>query len=223
MRRDVLQEDLRRLYGANDMVRADCRGCEGCSDCCRGMGESIILDPLDGYRLKKGLGCAFETLLKNHLELHVVDGVILPNLKMGEGEKCTFLNKEGRCSVHEFRPGICRMFPLGRYYENGSFRYFLQSRECPKRNKGKIRVSKWVDTPNLKQYEEYITKWHYFLEDVKTLTESQGDDQLTRDLNTYLLNSFYLSFDEEEADFYEQFWKKLAQIRKLMGILARKS
>ena len=27
-----------RLYGANDMVKADCGDCEGCSACCRGMG-----------------------------------------------------------------------------------------------------------------------------------------------------------------------------------------
>ena len=31
------------LYKANDMVKADCGGCEGCSQCCRGMGRSIIL------------------------------------------------------------------------------------------------------------------------------------------------------------------------------------
>ena len=39
------------LYKANDMVKADCGGCEGCSQCCRGMGRSIILDPYDVYRL----------------------------------------------------------------------------------------------------------------------------------------------------------------------------
>ena len=36
-----------KLYTGNDMVKADCRGCAGCSSCCQGMGSSIILDPLD--------------------------------------------------------------------------------------------------------------------------------------------------------------------------------
>lgn len=40
-----------KLYDANDMVKADCKGCEGCSACCRGMGKSIVLDPLDVHRL----------------------------------------------------------------------------------------------------------------------------------------------------------------------------
>ena len=40
-----------RFYTANDMVRADCQGCEGCSVCCHGMGKSILLDPLDVHRI----------------------------------------------------------------------------------------------------------------------------------------------------------------------------
>ena len=43
-----------------------------------------------------------------------------------EKEACYFLNEEGRCSIHSFRPGICRLFPLGRFYEEEGFRYFLQ-------------------------------------------------------------------------------------------------
>ena len=35
-----------KRYGLNDMVRAACNDCAGCSSCCEDMGESIILDPL---------------------------------------------------------------------------------------------------------------------------------------------------------------------------------
>ena len=130
MKRTVRLEDISdgRLYGENDMVTADCRGCEGCSRCCRGMGKSIILDPYDIYRMTRGTGRSIQELLAGGtVELNVVDGVILPNLAMnGSEEKCAFLNEEGRCNIHGSRPGICRLFPLGRYYENGDFRYFLQ-------------------------------------------------------------------------------------------------
>ena len=40
-----------KLYDANDMVKVGCDDCKGCSSCCRGMGESILLDPMDIYRL----------------------------------------------------------------------------------------------------------------------------------------------------------------------------
>ena len=96
------------------MVKADCGDCKGCSACCQGMGSSILLDPYDIYRLSTGTGLTFEDLLKGRIELNMSDGLILPNLKMaGEKEACSFLNEEGRCSVHPFRPGFCRLFPLG--------------------------------------------------------------------------------------------------------------
>ena len=55
-----------KRYGLNDMVRAACNDCAGCSSCCEDMGESIILDPLDIYELTKNLNTTFENLLKGH-------------------------------------------------------------------------------------------------------------------------------------------------------------
>ncbi|GKH32254.1 YkgJ family cysteine cluster protein [Muricomes sp. OA1] len=145
MERYVRLEEISdgRLYGPNDMVRADCGGCEGCpASCCRGMGNTIVLDPLDVFRMTTALGAKFEELLIDKIELNVADGLILPNLKMdGEGESCVFLNSQGRCSIHDARPGICRIFPLGRYYEDRDFRYFLQTHECLKENRAKIKVA----------------------------------------------------------------------------------
>ena len=71
-----------KLYTSNDLVKADCGDCEGCHACCTGMGSSIVLDPLDIVRICRGTGAAFETLLAGKIELNVVDGIILPNLKM---------------------------------------------------------------------------------------------------------------------------------------------
>ena len=39
MKRNVTLEEISdgNLYEANDMVKADCQDCKGCSDCCQGM------------------------------------------------------------------------------------------------------------------------------------------------------------------------------------------
>ncbi len=49
MKRNVTMAEISdgNLYIANDMVKADCRDCEGCSACCRNMGNSLQLDPYD--------------------------------------------------------------------------------------------------------------------------------------------------------------------------------
>ena len=161
-----------RLYGPRDMVKADCGGCAGCSQCCESMGSTIILDPYDVWRLTAGLQVSFEALLQDKLELNLVEGIILPNMKTsGENERCGFLNGEGRCSIHALRPGFCRIFPLGRFYENHSFQYFLQVHECPREPKLKVKVQKWIDTPDLKQYEAFVTDWHYFLNKAEELVK----------------------------------------------------
>lgn len=221
MKRNVSLEEISdgKLYGLNDLVKADCHDCQGCFSCCQGMGESIVLDPLDVYRLCNGLHKTFESLLTDALALQVVDGIILPHLHMhGSKEQCFFLNAEGRCSIHAFRPGICRLFPLGRYYENHSFRYFLQTKECKSTNRTKIKVRKWLDTPDIHRYEKFITDWHYFLKGIEELLENAADDSLTKQVNLYLLKLFYI-LPYDETDFYPQFEARLSEAEKFLHTL----
>lgn len=222
MRREVSLEEISdgKLYEANDMVKADCQDCKGCCDCCQGMGESVILDPYDVYRLSVGLKKTPQQLLETVLELGVADGNILPHLRMtGAKEQCVFLNGEGRCSIHSLRPGFCRLFPLGRYYENGGFKYILQIHECKKPNRSKIKVRKWLDTPDLKQYEKFVADWHYFLLDVQeVLYQNSEDTELIKNLNLYVVNRFYLKPYESGEDFYPQFYARLAEGRELLSL-----
>ncbi|QNM05534.1 YkgJ family cysteine cluster protein [Qiania dongpingensis] len=220
MKREVHLDEIERLYGLNDMVKADCGGCAGCSVCCHGMGNSVILDPLDAYRLLKGLSATFKELLEESAELHVEEGIILPNLKMtGREESCVFLDDTGRCSVHAYRPGLCRIFPLGRYYEGHSFRYYLQSSQCPKSGRTKIKVKKWIDIPDAGQNEHFILEWHDFLKELKERFAGSRDEALQKDVNTFVLNLFYAEPYDMEADFYIQFEERLAKAKKLVSAL----
>ena len=210
-----------KKYSINDLVKADCDDCRGCSACCHGMGSSIVLDPLDVHRLMSHFQTRFEVLLESKIELNIVDGVILPNLKMNTqaaGEPCVFLNAEGRCTIHEDRPGICRIFPLGRVYENNSFSYILQIHECQKENRSKVKVSKWIDTPELKKNQQFIKEWHYFLKAVQAKLAAGGNEELIKRTTMQILQYFYIEPYHQDADFYEQFDTRLVQMKKLLGI-----
>lgn len=221
MRREGTLEEISdgRLYDLNDMVKADCRECEGCFECCTGTGDTVILDPLDVNRLSIHLKKTPEKLMEEELVLDAVDGNILPHLRVrGKEERCVFLDSAGRCSVHSARPGICRLFPLGRFYEDGGFRYFLQIHECPKPNRGKIKVKKWIDMPDAKRYDKFVSDWHYFLKDVQEILYNTGDTELIRNLNLYIVNRFYMKPYEPERDFYEQFYERLKEGRELLTL-----
>ncbi len=221
MKRNCSLEEISdgALYGLDDLVEASCNGCKGQATCCHGMGCSIILDPYDIYRLTANLNVTVQELLTDKIELNVVDGIILPNLKMTELEEgCSFLNKEGKCSIHAHRPGICRIFPLGRYYENHSFQYFLQKDECQNNSKTMIKVKNWIHTSEIGKNTEFLINWHYFLNDAEKVIMNTQDEKLVKDLNLYILNCFYLKKYEPEMDFYMQFNQRLSEANRILNL-----
>lgn len=199
------------LYDSNDMVKAGCNDCKGCFDCCCEMGNSIVLDPYDVFMLEKNLHCTFEMLLQDKIELQVVDGLILPNLKMqGETERCGFLNEQGRCSIHTFRPGLCRLFPLGRNYDGGEMKYFLLEDVCQKAGYTKIKVKKWLDVPDLKRYEKFLIDWHYYRKKLQEEIAQAKTDETVKQINMEMLQLFY-QMPYAEEDFYMQFEERLGK------------
>ena len=223
MKRYVTLEEISdgKLYTANDMVKADCLGCKGCSKCCHAMGDTILLDPYDIWRFQKGLGKnANELLAEGKIAMRVVDAVILLHIQMTpcgpEEERCPFLDDEGWCTVHAYRPGLCRLFPLGRYYEDDGFRYFLQKSECD-HPKAKVKISKWLDEPELAKYEAFVLTWHGILKEAERLQEESGDDAFARNLNLFLLKTFYLAPYTAQEDFYEQFERRLEAYREVVS------
>ena len=206
-----------KRYGLHDMVRAACNDCEGCHSCCEDMGDSILLDPLDVYLLQKNLKTKIETLIEKKIELRMVDGLILPNLMMDEKTNCcVFINEEGRCSIHAVRPGICRLCPLGRIYEDGNLAYFLQREGCVKENRSKVKVSKWLDTPELKKNQKFLVDWHDFRKEMEKIVQETSDENTVKTITMFLLHTFFLQPYDENADFYEQFYERLGRIQSVL-------
>lgn len=213
-----------KKYNINDMVKIECHNCEGCFSCCINMNGLITLDPYDIYRMTNSNNgdnnnFTFEMLISSEkIELTVDRGIIIPTLKMDKStSKCSFLNKNGRCSIHSIRPGICRLFPMGRLYENGSFYYFLQKNECKYENKTKVKLKKWLDTPEINRYEKFINDWHYF---IKNLQEKvKGADDITRkNINMLLLQIFYIE-KYNEKNFYEEFNERMEKYGKACNFM----
>ncbi len=204
------------LFHANDMVKAGCNDCRGCFHCCQGMGDSIVLDPYDVWQLETNLHTTFAGLLREKVELRVEEGLILPCLAMqGEAERCGFLNEENRCGIHAFRPGLCRLFPLGRRYEEEGLSYFLLEEACVSQNHTKVKIKKWLGVPELKRYEAFLVRWHGIRKGLKERTWACAgeDEELLKQINLNLLHTFY---EEQYApkDFYGQFEERARRFEK---------
>lgn len=190
-----------KKYGINDMVKAGTGGCAGCSHCCETMADTIVLSPYDIWNLEKETGRSFEQLVDTCIELNLHDGIILPNMKAVNGA-CVML-QDGRCSIHKSRPDFCRLFPLGRLYENGSFSYIMQVNQCDKASV-KVKVKKWIDTPDYEEYSHFVLKWHDIIRTTSDkCAANAGDAAKVKELMMGLLALFYQK--NYENDFFREF------------------
>ena len=230
MLRNVTLDEISdgKLYEDNDLVRAQTYDCSGCNAvCCKNMEDNIVLDPRDIFEMTRGLEAegkrfTFNSLVSDKfIVLNLVDNVILPNINMSnESKACSFLDENDRCQIHKHRPGICRMFPLGRYWEEQDrFKYILQVGQCYKNNLTKVRVKEWIGIEEMQEYSSFSSNWHSYLTDVR-INLSSLDDKSCQIFNLYNLKTFYETpyRAKDLKGFYREFSMRLRKTRQELNL-----
>lgn len=196
-----------------------CNDCEGCSECCHDMDNSIIQDPYDLWnfcshmKVSGGEEVTFDLLISEDgpWELSEHGHMLLPNIKMVDDGVCPFLNEHGRCSIHKIRSGLCRLYPLGRQYTttesySEKLTYYIldESLGCKKITGGgtPVIISDWIGIPNPDKYEAFLLAWHAVKNDMLILSNVMDEDNYSR-LQSLLLRLFYES--NYKSDFYSDF------------------
>ena len=207
-----------KLYDIEDMVKADTCGCNGCSDCCNDVGDLVVLTPFDIYEMTTYLNTDFDKLLGDKILLRENNKITLPYLKMqDENKNCSFLDKNGRCTIHLKRPNICRLFPLGRAYQDNDFKYFLQVDNCPKDELKDVKVSQWINIENYNENKKFILEWYKFIKALTFRLKFVRDEDEIENINQILLDSFYRV--KIDNDFYKSFEELLPKVKNKLGII----
>ena len=125
--------------------------CDMCGKCCTGDTlNRILLRSYDMYNLEKGLRKTALQIINEHCNVYIGDKSGIPVIQL-KGEDsgngifrttvCPFLI-DNKCSVHEFKPNVCKIFPLGRVGSTNGTKYFLQTVTCGNRNSTSIDT--WI-------------------------------------------------------------------------------
>lgn len=136
-------------------------GCKGCGNCCRNRKEPIAITACDFYYIVKAFDMTGDDVMKKITSVDTAQNTHLPTIYLRERQdgSCRLLRK-GRCMIQEVKPVVCRLFPLGRYFDlrDNSFHYFSQDFAC-KGLKQTIRVGDWIEAFHLPEIEEESIYW----------------------------------------------------------------
>ena len=211
-------------YYLEDFVNADPNGCDNCHACCLGVSDYVAINPFDFYQMLKGSRKTFEVLMADNLICVEEQKLSLPFLKThGEEEHCSFLNSEGRCSIHSTRPDICRLFPLARVYDTDGFHYTLQVNACIKPELDSVMVQSHIQIKLPKEYTAFIWSWYLVIKALRfRLKFVRGEEDL-KAVQELFWTSFYASEKLNTAPtpkaFFEIYFKELPAIKNSLGIL----
>jgi Fe-S-cluster containining protein len=104
-----------RVLAGSDLLQLTC-GAAGCSSTCCKATAPIVLNPYEIARICKATGTPYEDFL-DVLDTDRAKG--FPLVMLPRDPVCHFWTETG-CRVYQDRPLACRLFPLGRVFENGT-------------------------------------------------------------------------------------------------------
>lgn len=150
-------EERRGLLHRGSSLRFSCHPGVSCfTKCCRDV--NIFLGPYDVARLRKRLGISSGEFLESYTLTLIPEGsgfpLVLLRMDEARDRACPLLEPSG-CSVYEDRPWSCRMFPLDRGEEEGSFRFVAPPSLClGDREPGQTTVGEYLESQGVVEYEE---------------------------------------------------------------------
>lgn len=92
--------------------------CRACGACCKNVRDSIVLEPLDAYRIvrdKQKSGCtdSADDILWNIAELKELSpGFHVFVLRTVDGSGICGMLRDDRCTIYSVRPHTCRLYPF---------------------------------------------------------------------------------------------------------------
>lgn len=210
--------------------------CTQCGKCCIHR-EDILLSPKDLFNIAKKFEITPKAALTQYCETYIGCNSRFPVVRLkpqGRIKRCPLL-KNQKCMVHDVKPAVCAMFPIGRYLalptdgdvpenpEELSVGYIFNNPECGDGSETHT-VREWFHNFDIPVEDEYFFTWTKtqatLCKHLHFLEEHLSEKTMILIWNTILI-SLYLDYNITE-DFQTQFQQNsddiLALIETMMTI-----
>ena len=197
--------------------------CTQCGQCCRNIKpeDKVLLTSVDIWRMAKALDKDVPEFIGEYCDLVPGGESMLPLLVLKDriDGSCIML-KKGQCIVHEGKPIVCAMNPLGRMLiynevtDQQEFRYFLREDDCVGGKGQEQTVQEWLDKYGLEEYDESI-KLYKRLGSV--LSKMMHDAETIEEKRETFQTAFFLMYAKlnKDIDIYGQLAQNLAFVQSI--------
>lgn len=193
--------------------------CNQCGKCCIHRVD-ILLNPKDVFRIAKKFGMKPIEIIERYCETYIGHDSKMPIVRLlpkGSIQRCPFL-KEHKCLIHEVKPTVCAIFPLGRvitYLEEdnplknitpGEVQYIFSNPGCGDDSETHT-VREWLSDFDIESEDEFFLKWNKLLSSVSIFMHTAEKRFLEKRLNkiyNMIFGIMYCAYDINK-DFMNQF------------------
>ena len=233
-REDLISNFKSHLIGLDDTFHFKCLEC---GKCCKNR-EDILLNSRDLFNIAKKLGLSTSQTIKQYCETFVGHSSKMPVVRLlptGHNRTCPLL-KDGKCTVHDSKPTICALYPIGRVIEGTQTAEMLQAADQVKmqyilnpincgRQKHKHTVRSWLEMFNIPIEDEFYFMWSELIIMLSSTMRGFEDRGLSRNVLDVMWQSIgtalYAAYDVNE-DFMEQFKRNHNKILELFKSIEEK-
>ena len=194
--------------------------CRKCGKCCKHQ-NTILFNSRDIFNIARKLQMTLEEVIKEYAETYIGSASRSPVVHMvprGKGEVCPFL-EDGLCSIHDCKPTVCALFPLGRVVLNAEalekgledgqveVKYMLNDIDCGSR-KQVHTVREWLARFGILEHDEFFLMWSRLAamlhRMIRELEEHHVSNEILNLFWSAIFSTLYLDYDTS-TEFLPQF------------------
>lgn len=186
--------------------------CKRCGFCCNH--TIIALYPFDIKNICDELNISTKEFQK--YAVFKIDNVL--RCLLNNRPNCPFYEKG--CKIYSKRPIRCRLFPVGRIFENNEVLYILPEQRCIGFDTGKKQtVKEWLDKEDVKEYDDLTRRWNNFIIRLKDKEKDKTFHVIFRkvffDFDDPLITQYRNSLRKEDS--LESFMDNLYEIFEVLS------
>ena len=203
--------------------------CRLCGNCCRNLRGNLMPEQIDAYRLarflrERGEVEYMEDFYTRYTYPDMLEGffpVFLINT-VDPDDSCVFL-KDGRCSVYEARPRVCRLYPFTAFpgQRGKAFNFFrCMDNHSTHFSDGKILVKDWMYQNFSREDREFLTAESDTLLELGRLLKAMSTDGRKENLFQILYYRYY-NYDLDQP-FMPQYKENTVELKRILQELLRR-